>query len=227
MIGQVLTGGAGGIGAFDFEEFSGAHIVEESVDRNGFGDERVIADAGDVVEDSLFLVADGEPLDVFTGAGAGAFADVLKTLGSESGGFQAGGQQTAHDIVGEKFHAAIGVVNDEEFAGAEQFVADDERADGVVAGSTAGVADDVGVAFGEACILGGIETSVHAGENGEAAGGRQSEFALLTEIGAVNLIRFQHFRQSFAHNIFPLFADVNRPMEGEKVWRREAESNRR
>ena len=179
MIGQVLTGGAGGFGAFDFEEFSGAHIVEEAVDRNGFGDERVIADAGDVVEDSLFLVADGEPLDVFTGAGAWAFADVLKTLGSESGGFQAGGQQIAHDIVGEKFHTAIGVVNDEEFAGAEQFVADDELADGV--------------SFGEAFILGGIETSVHASENGEAAGGRQSEFALLTEIGAVNLIRFQHF----------------------------------
>src|SRR5258708_12535568 len=88
MIGQVLTGGTGGFGAFDFDEFSGAHIVEEAVDRNGFGDERVIADAGDVVEDSLFLVADGEPLDVFTGAGAWAFADVLKTLGSESGGFQ-------------------------------------------------------------------------------------------------------------------------------------------
>jgi len=83
------------------------------VDRNGFGDERVIADAGDVVEDSLYLVADGEPLDVFAGAGAGTFADVLKTLGSESGGFQAGGQQIAHDIVGEKFHTAIGVVNDE------------------------------------------------------------------------------------------------------------------
>ncbi len=83
------------------------------MDRNGFGDERVIADAGDVVEDSLYLVADGEPLDVFAGAGAGTFADVLKTLGSESGGFQAGGQQIAHDIVGEKFHTAIGVVNDE------------------------------------------------------------------------------------------------------------------
>src|SRR5258708_37770823 len=120
-------------------------------------------------------------------------SDVLKTLGSESGGFQAGGQQIAHDIVGEKFHTAIGVVNDEEFAGAEQFVADDERADGVVAGSAAGAADDGGVAFGEACILGGIETSVQASENGAAAGGRESQIALLTEIGAVNLIRFQHF----------------------------------
>src|SRR5258708_31853252 len=72
MFWHLLTSGAGGFGAFDFEEFSGAHIVEVAVDWNGLGDERMIADAGDVVEHGLFLVADGEPLDVFTGAGARA-----------------------------------------------------------------------------------------------------------------------------------------------------------
>ncbi len=39
-----LAGGARGFGAFDFEEFAGAHVVEESVDWNGFWDERMIAE---------------------------------------------------------------------------------------------------------------------------------------------------------------------------------------
>jgi len=37
MFWHLLTSGAGGFSAFDFEKFSGAHIVEEAVDRNGFG----------------------------------------------------------------------------------------------------------------------------------------------------------------------------------------------
>jgi hypothetical protein len=202
--GEFLAGGAGGFGAFDFEEFSGAHVEEEAVDRNGFGDERMIADAGDVVEHGLLLAVDGEPLDVFTGARAWTLANILETLRGERGGFEAGCQQIAHDVVGEEFHAAIGVVNDEEFARAKQFVTDDQGTNGVVAGAAAGVAYDVRVAFGEACILGGIETSVHASENGETARWRQSEFALFTEIGTVLQIGFQDFRQYLAHSDFPL-----------------------
>src|SRR6266851_1034986 len=211
---KVLGGGTGGFGAFDFEEFSGADIVEEAVDRNGFGDERMVADAGDVVEDGLLLIADGEPLDVFTGAGAGAFADVLEALRGERRGFEARGEQVAHDVVGEEFHAAIGVVDDEEFAGAEQFVADDEGTDGVVAGAAAGVADDVSVAFGEAGILGGIETRVHARENGETARGRQGELAFLTKIGTVILVGFKNFRKNLTHSSIPLFCGHESPRFG-------------
>ena len=157
---------------------------------DGLGDERMIADAGDVVEDGLLLVADGEPLDVFASAGAGAFADVLETLGSERSGFEASGEEATHDVIGEKLHTAIGVVNDKEFASAKKFITDDQGTDGVVAGAAAGVADDVGVAFGEAGVLGGIEARVHTSENGEAAGGREGKFGFFAEGGAVVLIGF-------------------------------------
>jgi hypothetical protein len=199
----VLGRGTGGFGAFDFEELAGADVVKETVDRNRFRDERMIADASDVVEDGLFLIADGKPLDVFTSAGAGAFAEVLETLRSERGGFEAGGEETAHDVVGEKFHATIGMVNDEEFTGAEKFVANDEGADGVVTGAAASVADNVGVAFGEPGVLGGIEARIHAGENGETACRWESEFAFLTEIGTVILIGFENFGKYLAHSSFP------------------------
>jgi hypothetical protein len=86
----------------------------------------VIADAGDVIEDSLFLALDSEPFDVFAGTRTRAFADVAEAIGSEFGSFKAGIEEAAHDVVGEKFHAAIGVMDDEEFARTEEFVADDE-----------------------------------------------------------------------------------------------------
>src|SRR5260370_3507386 len=215
---QILASGAGGFGAFDFEKFSGAHIVKEAVDRNGFGDKRMIADAGDVIDHGLLLVADGEPLDVFTGAGARALADILEALRGESRGFEARGKQIAHDVIGEEFHAAIGMMDDEEFASAQQFVTYNEGPNGVVAGSPSSVADDVGVAFGQAGVFGGIKARVHAGENGEAARGRQSEFAPLTEIGAVSLIGFQDFRQYLAHGDFLLLLNHRNPTrEGESL----------
>ncbi len=148
---------AGGFGGFDFEEFAGADVVEVAVDGDGIGNKRVIADAGDVVEDGLLLIFDGEPFDVLAGAGAGALADIAEAARGEFGGFEAGVEEIAHDVVGEEFHAAIGVMDDEKLLGAEKFVADDEGADGVVTGAAAGVADDVGVAFGEAREFGGVE----------------------------------------------------------------------
>src|SRR5258708_34356269 len=201
---------------FPYTTLFRSHIVEVAVDWNGLGDERMIADAGDVVEHGLFLVADGEPLDVFTGAGARALADILETLRGERRGFEARGKQIAHDIVGKEFHAAIGMMDDEEFASAKQLVTDDQGTDGVVAGSPAGVADDVSVAFGQACVFGGIKARVHARENGEAARGRQSEFALFTEIGAVFLLGFQDFRQYLGHSDFPPFAVLKGPDKGKK-----------
>ncbi len=202
--GSLLSGGSCGFGAFDLDEFSGAHIVEETVDGNGFGHERMVANAGNIVEDSLLLILDGEPFDEFTGAGSRSLADVLEPLSGQLRCFQAGSQQVAHDIAGEEFHAAISMVNDEEFTGAEKLVTDDEGTDGIVAGPAAGVPDDVGITFGEAGILGGIEARVHAGKNGEAARGREGEFAFFTEADAVLLIGFEHFRKNLAHDISPL-----------------------
>src|SRR5882672_1410634 len=223
---SLLSGGTCGFGAFDLDEFSGMHVIEEAVDGNGFGHERMVANARNIVEDSLLLILDGEPLDEFTGTGSRSLAYILEPLGGQLRCFQAGSQQAAHDIAGEEFHAAIRMVNDEKFAGAEKFITDDQRANGIVAGPAAGVADDVGIAFGEAGVLGGIEARVHAGENGEAARRRESEFAFFTEAGAVLLIGFEHFRKNLAHDISPfvieLYCDLAR-----RFWRREAESNRR
>src|SRR5882724_8194834 len=223
---KLLSGGSCGFGAFDLDEFAGAHVVKETIDGNGFGHERMVANARDIVEHGLLLVLDGEPFDEFTGAGSPSLADVLEPLGGQLRCFQAGSQQAAHDIAGKEFHAAIGMVNDEEFAGAKKFIADDQRADGVVAGPAAGVADNMGIAFGEAGELGGIEERVHASENGEAARWRDSEFAFFTEAGAVLLIGFEDFRKNLAHDISPFVIELCRD-PARKFWRREAESNRR
>src|SRR5271166_3890418 len=112
-------GSACGAGAIDFEEFPGTHVVEVAVDGNGFGHESVIANACHIVEHSSLLVFDGEPLDVLASARTGPFADIAEATGSEFGGLQAGIQKTAHDVVSEEFHSAIGVMEDEEFAGAK------------------------------------------------------------------------------------------------------------
>src|SRR6266850_7969013 len=224
--GSLLSGGSCGFGAFDLDEFSGAHVVKETVERNGFGHERMVANARNIVEDSLLLVLDGKPFDEFTGAGSRSLADVREPLGGQLRCFQAGSQQVADDIAVEEFHAAIGMVNDEKFARAEKFIADDQGANGIVAGPAAGVADNVGIAFGEAGVLGGIEARVHTGEDGEAARRRESAFAFFTEVGAVLLVGFEHFRKSLAHDVSPFVIERCRDL-ARKFWRREAESNRR
>ena len=200
--------GAGGFGGFDFEEFAGADVVEVAVDGNGVGDERVIADAGDVVDDRLLLIFDRKPFDVFAGARAGTLADVAEAGGSEFGGFEAGIQKIAHDVVGEEFHAAIGVMDDEKFLSAQQLVADDEGADGVITGAAAGIADHVGVAFGEAREFGGVEAGIHAGEDGEAAGRRKRQLALFAEIGGVVGVGLKNFGKNFAHGVLSLIARI-------------------
>src|SRR6202011_74444 len=54
---------------------------------------------------------------------------------------------------------------DEPLIGAEQLVRDDQRADRIIAGPPAGVADHVRISFPQAERLGGIDARVHAGED--------------------------------------------------------------
>jgi hypothetical protein len=89
------------------------------------------------------------------------------------------------------------------FFGAEKFVADDEGTDGVVAGAAAGVADDVGVTFSEAGVLGGVEAGVHAGEDGEAAGWREGEVGFFAEGAGVGFVGGEDFGEDFAHGAAP------------------------
>ena len=93
------------------------------------------------------------------------------------------------------------MVDDEKFARAQQFVADHQRADGIVAGAASGVADHVRVALGEAGVLGGIKPGVHAGKNRKATGRREGQLAFFSEVGGILAIGLEHFRQNLAHGI--------------------------
>ena len=75
----------------------------------------------------------------------------------------------AHIGVVERQHTAAGVLDDDDLPGPEEVLADDQRADGVVGGEAAGVADDVRLAGSEAEDLLDGEARVHAGDDGEPA----------------------------------------------------------
>src|SRR5437868_5892189 len=168
------SGGAASGGGFGhFDELAGVDVVDVAVYGDGLRNERTGADTGHVCDDGLGLVFDGEPFDELCGGAAWAFADVLESFGGEGGGFQAVCEEAAHDVVGEEEHAAVGVVDDEEFFSAKKLIADDERTDGIIAGTSAGVANHLGVAYGEAGVFGRVQAGVHAGEDGEAAGRRE------------------------------------------------------
>ena len=82
---------------------------------------------------------------------------------------------------------------------------DHQRADGVVAGAAAGVADDVGVALGEAGVFGRVEARVHAGEDGEAAAGRHRQVSLV-EARGILAVGGQHLVDDLAHGVPPPLA---------------------
>ena len=164
----------------------------------------MLPDPGHVGHDALRVVADREPVDVRRLGGAGAGADVVEALRSQRRGVQAAGEQVAHDGVGEELHAAVGVVDDEPLGGAEQLVGDDQRADRVIAGPAAGVADDVRVALGQPGVLGRVEPGVHAGQDREAACWRQGQLGLGAErcgvrrVGLEDLVEHGHGGLAFA-----------------------------
>jgi hypothetical protein len=79
----------------------------------------------------------------------------------------------------------------------------DQRADGVVAGASTGVADNVSIPFLETSKFGGIEPRIHAGEDRKAAGGRQREAALVSEFCRIGLICGQDFVENLGHRMPP------------------------
>ena len=74
-------------------------------------------------------------------------------------------------VIGELGHAAVGVVDEDDLPGAEQPLADHQRADHVVGDDAAGVADDVRVAVGEAERGAHVEPGIHAGHDREVQRG--------------------------------------------------------
>ena len=88
---------------------------------------------------------------------------------------------------------------DEPLARAEQLVGDDQRADRVVAGAAAGVADDVGVALASpANLAGSSRASMQVRIAKRRAGGMASS-ALSPKDCGVGGIRLQHLVPDRAH----------------------------
>jgi hypothetical protein len=64
-------------------------------------------------------------------------------------------------------HPAVGVVDEDDLAGAQQALGDRERADLVVGDDAAGVADDVRLALVQAEDAVDVEPGVHARDHGD------------------------------------------------------------
>src|ERR1700685_175993 len=175
------------------------HVIHESVNWNRLRNEWMSPNTFDVVNDSLALIPNRQPLDEFAGTRPWPMAHVAESIRRQFGRLQTRSQQFAHDVTREKLHPAIGVMNDKEFPRPQQLVADHERADGVVTGAPARIANYVGISLGETGILGGIEPGIHTGENREATSRRQSQLPFLCETRAVLSVCLEHFRQNLAH----------------------------
>jgi hypothetical protein len=65
-------------GAFHLNQFSGTNVIDESVNWDRRRHQRVVPNALYIVDDSLRLILDRQPLDVFAGALAGTAAHIVK-----------------------------------------------------------------------------------------------------------------------------------------------------
>src|SRR5690625_975301 len=109
----------------------------------------MVSDAKNIFQNRADLILNSEPFD--EPAVARTFSDMFVFPAGliEKLGFKTVLKQFAHHFVCKCLHSAIGMVDDEPFAGAEQFIGDDERANRVVARPAAGISNDMSVVFGE------------------------------------------------------------------------------
>jgi len=80
------------------------------------------AEAHDVLEHALGLIFDRVPVDEMTADRASTMLGIGPRLAVEIRGREIIVEQGTHDLVGKRFHAAIGVVDDEPFVSAKQLV---------------------------------------------------------------------------------------------------------
>jgi hypothetical protein len=158
----------------DFRELAGFNVVDEAA----HGDVAyvgMIFDAGDLAADILLEVFERVEVRRRYGGDAALVLELVEEL-----------------IVSEGDHAAIGVIDDDEFLCAQQVMRNDQGAQRVFGGDAAGVADDVGVTGFETQKLFDAEARVHAGEDGKFFGRGHGQAALV-EFGGVLLIGCQDF----------------------------------
>ena len=142
----------------DLVELAGGDVEDEPAQRFVFGDERAGLDAAQRLTHVLFQIGErlGGPLRL----DAGLVLDGALEL-----------------VVGEGQHAAVGVVDQDDLVGAEQPLADRQRADLVVGDDAAGVADDVRLALGQAEDPVDVEPGVHARHHRDVLARRQRQRA--------------------------------------------------
>jgi hypothetical protein len=75
------------------------------------------------------------------------------------------------------------VVDEDDLVGAEQPLRDDQRANCVVGGDAAGVADDVRLALLEAEYVVDVQAGIHARQHSDMLGGRERKIALRERLG--------------------------------------------
>jgi len=96
-------------------------------------------------------------------------------------------------VVLERQHAAPGVVDQHHLLRAEEALGDDQRADDIVGGDPASVADDMGVAGLQPEDGGKIEPPIHAADHRDVAGGHVVERAeARVEAGGENVALVQY-----------------------------------
>ena len=104
----------------NFHEFSRFHVVDIAVYRNVIGNQRVVSDTHDILDDALRIVGECQPIDVVTFRRPRPVARVAPPTLVQGRGLQAARQEIAHVVVCEQQHSTIRVVNHKPFAGAEE-----------------------------------------------------------------------------------------------------------
>jgi len=172
-------------GVLDFTEMAAGNVVDKAADGEGLGNPGMGAEL-------LQLVAD-------------IFFDVLERV-KEGGGDSLGPgavlDSGAQILFGGVHQAAIGVVDDHEFLGAQQVMRHDEGAKSVVRDDAAGVADDVRIALFQAQGA-NRKAGVHTGQDRELALRTRRQFmefvgAGVDFVGGENFVDDTHGKKSLA-----------------------------
>ena len=144
---------------FDFAEEAGGDVVNETANGNGLGYPGMSAEFLELVADIFVDVLESVEKSGGDGGGAGAILD-------------AGAQVLLTGV----HEAAVGVIDDHEFLGAEEMVGDEKGTERIVSDDASSIADDVRIAGFETEGTNG-EARIHASKDGELALGTGSEAA--------------------------------------------------
>src|SRR5262249_39632845 len=169
---------------------SGRAVIDEAVDRYATRHQRITTDALDVLNHALGQILDRVPVDEMAVDRAATMFRIGPLLAVEVCCFEIVLEQIAHDFISEGQHAAVGVMDDEPLVGAEQLMRDHQRANSIVACAAAGIADDMGIAFGQASIFGRIEPCVHAGKNSKVTRWWHSKLAFVPKTRSILAVGF-------------------------------------